>query len=186
MSKINISLDVETLGTSKKSVISQIGAVKFTDDGEIVDRFISNIDIKVYDNPFYRGLLDIDIQTVVWWLNQDEKAQKSVYSFGLKREHPEKALIRFAEWASDDKEVVFWSHNSFDPSIVEENFKVWDLSCPIHRHNSFDIRTLFYFVPKDESVEHVGVKHNALHDAIHQARQVSKSLQKLKKAMTYV
>ena len=37
---MNITFDLEALGRTNRAPIAQIGAVKFTDDGEVVEKFL--------------------------------------------------------------------------------------------------------------------------------------------------
>jgi DNA polymerase III epsilon subunit-like protein len=171
----NITFDLETLGNTKDAPIVQIGAVKFTDEGEVTDKFVRRIkasSLEQYD-------FHIDYSTVFWWLNQSKEAQESVFEkeprMGLRQ-----ALYEFTKWIGKASKYVYWSHATFDPPILNNNIAKVGIDNPIPFRNHRDIRTLTHFTGKIET-ERVGTHHDALDDCIFQAKYISKGLRALNK-----
>ena len=88
------------------------------------------------------------------------------------------ALIRFRKWVGDPGEYVYWSHANFDAPILENAYKKIEVKPPFLRRRQRDIRTLCHFTG-EVKVERYGVYHNALDDAITQAKYISLRLSML-------
>lgn len=175
----NISFDLETLGNNFNSPIVQIGAVKFHDDGDIdSNTFLVNIDLNDLERRDYG--FTMDLQTVQWWLNQEPEAIKSVFSYDLDRISLSHALYKFASWIGKTSDYYYWSHSTFDPVILQNTYDKLKLVNPIPFRLHRDIRTLTYFSGRIETTRE-GVHHNALDDAIFQAKYIAKGINKIKK-----
>lgn len=170
---MNITFDLETLGNTSNAPIVQIGAVKFEDDGTIIDRFIRTIDIESLDK--IRNNFVVDFRTVGWWFNQSDEAIKSVYGDTLDKVSLDKALFDFKEWIGKTADYVYWSHATFDPPILHNNYKAVGKENPIPFRLHRDIRTLTHFAKV--RVKRKGIAHNALDDCLTQADYISKGLQ---------
>lgn len=176
---MNITFDLETLSNTEvtgDAPIVQIGAVKFTDAGMITDEFLRTIEAKSIQ-PFNFGA---DYRTIYWWLQQDDKAIKSVFGEDVEKVPLRLALLEFIEWIGKPSQYVYWSHCTFDPPILNDNIRRVGLGSPIPFRLHRDIRTLSHFTGKIE-VEREGVHHNALDDCRFQAKYISKGLQALNK-----
>lgn len=172
----NITFDLEALGNSMDAPIVQIGAVKFDDDGKILDKFLRTINIeKLKDYNF-----KVDYPTLNWWLNQDDKAIKSVFGDDLEKVNLSLALHDFTLWLGKPGQHTYWSHATFDPPILNNNYKMVGRTCPIPFRLHRDIRTITHFTGKIP-VERVGIAHNALDDCIFQAEYISKGIRMIKK-----
>lgn len=173
---LNITFDLETLGNTGNAPIVQIGAVKFDDDGNIIDKFLRTVDAeKLIKFPDFA----IDYSTVVWWLNQDDAAIKSVFGYELEKVNLSQALHEFQQWIGKPTDYVYWSHATFDPPILSNNFKNCGKENPIPFRLHRDIRTLTHFAGK-VIVERKGVHHNALDDCIYQAAYITECFKKMK------
>ena len=175
---MNITFDLETLGNTSNAPIVQIGAVKFTDDGEITDKFLVNIDLKSLER--IRDNFVIDFSTISWWFNQSDEAIKSVYGEELERMSLHQALYEFHQWIGKTEDYEYWSHATFDPPILHNNYKAIGRENPIPFRLHSDIRTLTRNVKKiggNMEVERTGIAHNALDDCLTQADYISKGLQ---------
>lgn len=168
---MNITFDLETLGNTANAPIVQIGAVKFKDDGTIVDKFIRTIDLDSLQKYNFK----MDYNTIAWWMNQTDEAIKSVFKYGLEQVSLNKALWEFREWIGKPSEYVYWSHATFDPPILNNNFKALGKDNPIPFRLHRDIRTLSHFA--NVKVERTGIAHNALDDCLTQANYISKGIQ---------
>ena len=168
----NITFDWETLGNTSNAPIVQMGAVKFDDEGNVDPNMYSR-NIKLTSLTRYN--FEMDYSTIEWWMSQDDKAIKSVFvnddAIDIRQ-----ALFEFIEWIGKPGDYTYWSHATFDPPILINNFKKIGLSNPIPFRAYRDIRTLTHFVGVIETPR-IGTHHNALDDCIYQAAYISKGLQ---------
>jgi exodeoxyribonuclease VIII len=172
----HITFDLETLGNGTNAPIVQIGAVKFTDDGTITDTFLRNIDLESLEGLGFH----IDYNTLSWWFNQSPEAIKSVFGEELDRVSLSNALYQFQIWIGKTADYYYWSHATFDPPILKNNYKAVGKNIPIPFRLHVDIRTLSLLGGKITIDRGDLIHHNALDDCIHQANYISKGLQQLK------
>lgn len=96
--RVDIMLDLETLGLSDSPVITQLAAVAFDiTTGESFDEFSVFIDAK---SCIEKGL-KIDGSTVEWWLKQDERVFKSIFLKAIDNSNLTKGFIASEEYISD-------------------------------------------------------------------------------------
>jgi hypothetical protein len=163
---MHVMLDKETLGTTADAVIMSIGACKFDPDTDFID-----------DNGFYASIsIDsnlaagrkIDESTLVWWMGQSPGAQ-NVFHEG--KESLESALISFVDWF-EGADFIWSLGASFDIPLMSHALKSFGMDPPWHYGNERCVRT-YKSLPgmKNIKVENAG-KHNALRDAISQARLI--------------
>ncbi|MCF3128476.1 3'-5' exoribonuclease [Acinetobacter soli] len=161
--KNKMMVDCETLGVGESPVILQIGAVIFDDNG-IYGHFSVGIDTT---NATEHGFT-IEKSTLDWWKDQDPELRKQVFSgeellpFALQK------LVNFYQnyecneiWSKGSLADIRWINNALDHFEIERPWKYYKEFC---------FRTLLKSFPKFD-LPFVGVPHNALDDAIHQAKQ---------------
>ena len=160
--------DNETLGTRATSVILSIGAVKFDLDSDEIDNdgFYASLSI---DDQLAHGRT-IDEATLVWWMAQDKAAQRV---FVEPKQTLESALVSFIDWLGHNKRFMWSNGADFDLPMLTHAFASYGLVTPWEFWNSRCVRTYRGLpgaknVPKVESL----VAHNALHDAVAQARHM--------------
>lgn len=186
---VNIMLDFETLGLSENAVLLSLGAVVFDPaTGELGGQFYGNID------PRLQPGREISADTVLWWLKQDDAARSKITDAlkftdmiesgevdALEGEaveevfenaahpihHVARAFINWVEHFNDEVEV--WTNGAVDHAWLESMMKYSGLKNPIKFWNQRDYRTLKALYPDVECVAY-GCSHNALDDAIHQAK----------------
>jgi exodeoxyribonuclease VIII len=171
----HITFDLETLGNTANAPIVQIGAVKFKEDGTITDTFVRTINL---DSLKGLGFI-MDFNTVGWWLNQSDAAIKSVFGYNLDQVSLSKALFEFHQWIGKTADYNYWSHATFDPPILVNNYKALKKDCPIPFRLHRDIRTLTLLAGGID-VKREGIHHNALDDCIYQAKYISEGLKKIR------
>lgn len=159
---MNISFDLETLGNTSKAPIVQIGAVKFKNNGEIIDHFTRTIQVEDLDN--YN--LEIDYSTILWWLNQDKDVVDAVFGNYSIKSNLKDALQDFKDWIGNEY-YNFWSHATFDPPVLNSNIKAVGLDSFIHYRQFKDLRTLKLLAGSPE-VKREGAHHVAIDDALYQ------------------
>ena len=160
-----VMVDIETLSTEKNAVILSIGAVKF---GKTIN-----------DDTFYRVIdiescvdagLHIDPSTIQWWKQQSDEARSifSEPSIPLRQ-----ALVEYSEWCPRDPEM--WGNGSpFDNVIIESAYKALGMKTPWKFWNDRCYRTIAAISGTERIQE--GTHHNALDDAISQAKHLMKIL----------
>lgn len=161
-------VDLETLGTVADAVICSIGAVKFDIDTDQVD-----------DNGFYASVsIDSNLEakrriqedTLIWWMKQDLAAQGV---FHEAKQTLQTALIELSDWiGSGDYQI--WSNGAdFDIPMLAHAFTQHQIEIPWKFWNSNCFRT-YKKLPQAKSVRYVaaGTKHNALTDALNQAKHL--------------
>ena len=160
-----LMLDIETLGTSKNSVILSIGAVQFSEKG-VEKQFYVQIDPESCTD----WGLQIDARTVMWWMDQNDAARKGLtQSKGKPLDVALDELIEAFKW----KDATVWANGiDFDFTILEEAMKATGRTVPWAYWAKMDYRTVKNLVPKDVYAtckETAPVAHNALADAMAQA-----------------
>lgn len=161
--KVNVMIDLETLGTTPGSVILSLGATTFG-TGSHCSTFYRQINKDAY--PMDRFHTDKD--TVLWWKSQGETARSVAFS-GTK--HPEEVLIAFSFWLNTlGKTPLIWGNGSdFDNVLLSETYRLLGLATPWKFYNNRCYRTLKNLYP-EVKLKREGTHHNALDDAITQAK----------------
>ena len=174
----HIMIDLETMGLKGNSAIVSIGAVVFNpDDNTLGDTFYVNIDLSSCLN---HGL-EVDGDTVEWWIMQSDDAKKSLF----KDAKPlDEALKEFTTFIKKFKKPKVWGNGlGFDNVIVKNAYASLKQDRPWSDFQDRDMRTI---VDITESIhgkqqkEKSGIAHNALDDAINQAKTVCKYWKLLK------
>ena len=168
----NVMVDLETLGRRAGCVIVSVGAVKFDPQTGFVDT----------DNTFYKAItvesamrygLRVDPDTLRWWMRQSDAA-RAVFD-DPNATSIQAALVQFAVWVSEDGEydnVKMWGNGaSFDNPILAAGFEAVDIIQPWQFWNDRCYRTK-KADHRDIPLNHNGVAHNALDDAVAQAHHL--------------
>lgn len=168
---IEISLDLETLGTRAGSVIVSIGAVAFAKGAGIQSEFYAVPSIK---DQLDRGM-SIDASTLQWWLRQSEEARAV---FKEPAQPPESALSDFTCWVEGlcGKEARIWGNGSdFDNALLAAMYHAYEMPVPWKFWNSRCLRTLQSLYP-DKKIARSAGHHNALIDAREQGEHILRLL----------
>ena len=163
---VHVMLDLETLGTKPGCKILQIGACTLKRD-QREERKVFSAHISKSSQDWHN--LKEDPATVAWWQKQDPNLVAALFSPRVS-ENPLTALTYFVDWLNSlGPNIVIWANApSFDCNILEAVFEAVGIKVPWKSYNERCFRTLKNLVPGVEP-EFVGVKHNALDDAVHQA-----------------
>lgn len=169
----NVMVDIETLGNGPGCIILSIGAVKFDPKSDEIDPIYFYSTISPEDSQ--RQGLQFDASTVIWWMSQNETARKALTSATAPLVN---VLEQFAAWLP--KDAIVWGNGSdFDNVIIAEAYKVTGKPLPWPFWNNRCFRTLknlFRHVKVDKS----GTAHNALDDAINQAKHCQAIFKEMK------
>jgi len=177
----DLMLDIETLGTGTRSLITQVGACYFDRyTGEIGDKFCENIIIQdSLDNGF-----EVRGDTIKFWLEQD----KEIIQKMIKNALPvTKVLGHFREFYI--KDTIAWAHATFDFPILTNAYHLMKMKQPIPYKLMRDIRTLVDLSGGNkrcicaENQDEVRKNHNALDDCIFQVKYCVEAFNKLKMGM---
>lgn len=182
---MNVSFDLETLGNTSQAPIIQIGATLFTDEGKELSSFNRNCNFNSIPEGF-----EINYSTLGWWFGQIAKNPKLAESVSNAWDTPMNShwqlLSSFKDWISKaviehETVLTYWSHATFDPPILKNNFKVAGFGNDVIPFRQFlDIRTLTHLVDGKIAIERSGHHHDALDDARTQADYVTRCLKYLK------
>jgi hypothetical protein len=176
---MNVMLDIETLGTKPGSIILSIGACVF--DSELPESawptFYSVINRKISE-----GLgLTTDKATLDWWLRQTKDARR-VLEEAEDIDAPSlfTVLRNFNAWLQDYQPVVVWGNGSdFDNVLLTAAYTICNMRPNWKFTNNRCFRTLKNIFPGWCLEDRKGVHHNALDDALHQARSAANILGKI-------
>ena len=172
----HLMFDLETMAVTPRAVVLTLGAVTFNPfTDEIYDELYLKIDIDDQD----KLNRDVDPNTLDWWAKQVATVMEEAFSsdgrIGL-----EDAVTAFHKFAWGCNKV--WSHGSvFDIIIMEDIYRQLNRTPPWNFYDCRDTRTLFDLAdPKME--KSATQQHNALFDAIRQAKGVQNVMRKLGKS----
>jgi exodeoxyribonuclease VIII len=165
---IQVMVDLETMSQRSNASIASIGAVKF-EDGKIIDKFYCTVDIKSCKELG----LNIQKETVEWWSRQNPEALAELRKNNI---DIKEALADFREWYGK-KSLWTWSNGAgFDNVILENAYKAIGENTPWKFYDSRCYRTVKAIINIEEN-ERQGTHHNALDDAIHQAKHLMRLLE---------
>ncbi|WP_431000067.1 3'-5' exoribonuclease domain-containing protein [Klebsiella pneumoniae] len=182
---VHVMVDLETMGKKNNAPIVAIGAVVFDPaTGSIGESFYK---VVCLESSVNWGAV-IDPSTVIWWLKQSSEARSAIVNDDA---IPlQDALLQFREFVDDNvaggsKKAQVWGNGaSFDNSILRSSYDCIAEDYPWEYGNDRDVRTMvelgqaISFDPKT-TIPFEGSRHNALADAIHQARYVSAIWQRI-------
>lgn len=188
-------LDLETLGVKPGSVILSIGAVLFDPHGAVEPRVYDlgggpvvnpihatfhaflNAQEQTDRRDFGGGLVDGD--TVMWWIGQSDAARTAMLE-GQKNTQPVLGvLVDFAQWLCKGRVENIWCHGAtFDAPLLQALYESYRLPVPWKFRCVRDTRTVFDLAgrPIGSFGTPDGVSHDALSDAIWQAKETVKAI----------
>jgi hypothetical protein len=166
----DLMIDFETLGQDPRTIVISLGACFFNyETGEIGPTFYMALDV---EGQIKDGRT-ITADTLRWWMGQSGAAKKV---FHEKAKPAKEVMALFAKWVGDHNsvsKVIPWGNgSSFDISICEDLFRMYEIKCPWLYYNVMDLRTFKKFVAGGAKVVKEGTNHNALDDAISQSKYV--------------
>lgn len=173
----HIVIDLETLGTNPAATIASIGMVVVS-GGRIAQEQYLLVDTR----DAQRLGMQSDAGTALWWMQQSNAAQAELRSeratdrLGLSH-----ALMLVADFVKPHKGAgpfyVWGNSPSFDCVILRSAFELCRANTPWPYYVERDLRTLLALYPTAKELPFQGIKHHALHDARHEARQLIAALQ---------
>lgn len=164
---MNYSIDLETLGTRYDSYILSIGVAAFDiATGKIVDTFHERV---ICDDNYH-----IDVGTCMWWLDQNDDARKSITD----RNDAIPIIIalrRLGMFMNSYEEIIVWGNGShFDITLLDHAYHKSGSIQPWQFWNVRDMRTILSVASElgfdKKLVKREGIHHNAVDDAVYQAK----------------
>lgn len=172
----NIMVDIETLSNTPSAVVISVGAVYFNDKG-LGDEFYYEVSPKGIEAQQRLGR-DINIDTIAWWIDQNEKA-KGIFKSNDEKKSTKDLLTLFTGFIGSNSNIKLWGNGSdFDNVIIASLYKSFNISLPWKFFNNRCYRTLKNMYPSVK-MDRQGTAHNALDDAKSQALHLIKILEKL-------
>lgn len=163
----NVMLDLETMGTRPGSVIVSVGAIEFDPKTAALGRTF-------YQTCSIASAVDVglamDPETVTWWLQQNESARQELTKA---KGDLKSVLVAFSHWMFHcGKDVKVWGNGSdFDNALLAEAYRRVNEPIPWLFWNNRCYRTMKSLF-RTVKLEREGTHHNALDDAIHQAKHL--------------
>ena len=166
----HVMLDLETFGNDFNSIIVQIGAWYFNEQGKLGKKLCINVDSE--DCEKYG--LNCTASTVKWWLQQDNETIKKLF------ENPKPlkdSLIILLDFLKDADYI--WQHSSFDAPILNNAIKKVGLVNSIHYRTWKDLRSAEYCLGIDKSkFSFVGKAHYSIDDCLFQIKYLVSGLKR--------
>ena len=172
-----LMFDLETADNTSTSAIASIGAVLFDARSDwIGDTFHIHVSL---ENCQRHGLT-IGASTFLWWLVQSDEARMTLSHGQLDPAPLVTALESFSAFGKpvfENRAGQVWCNGaSFDIPILANAYRAIGFEPPWRFYAECDLRTL-KSLNKFLRIERTGTHHNALDDAINQARLVQHILQ---------
>ena len=181
MRRIDIMVDLETLGTNSNSTVFQISAVSFNiKTGEKYDIFNKIIDITTIKDNKITG------DTLKWWLKTDKELLNKLINNKESINNIE-AWSSFYNWivsqSINKKDIYLWGNGiKFDNVMIDTQMSMVGIKYPIFYRNDRDVRTIVDLacMKLNTNIEDfkklipmIGEQHNALDDCVYQIKLVN-------------
>jgi DNA polymerase III epsilon subunit-like protein len=176
----NVMVDLETLGVRPGSIILSIGAVEFSEEG-LGKKFYS-----IIDQASCRDAgLTVDQYTLDWWDKQNGPAKqvlKDTLPCAMKRAPSLKdVLSSFSLFIKEAKFPAMWGNGSdFDNTQLAAAYSSVGIQMPFSFRDNRCYRTLRALFPEVKTDNDEGIHHNALDDAVYQAKYAVRILNYIK------
>lgn len=166
-------IDIETLGERPGSIMLEVAIVYFDLQGN------TSIGVSIPIDPVSsaKAGLNMTVSTVMWWMKQDAEAINSVANPTSTPLDIKFALGQINYFLRNIDYV--WSHNTFDPVIIMENFKVLDIPMEFKHTKFMDLRTIAALSGEDTCANpNNELRHSALGDCKRQIQWAYKAINK--------
>ena len=174
MKRHDFSFDIETLGSKPYSIIAAIGCVTFDRrTGEIFETFYKEISVE--DCKKYKLKSDPNVEA--WWKKQPKDLQECLKGTA-ELKFTLKDLFNFIIEKSHNDSVMWGNGSGFDINLLENAYWACDANPPWNYWQANDMRTIVTLgkdigISLKRDIPRDSAKHNALDDAIYQAKVIS-------------
>lgn len=186
MAMTDISIDLETLGNTFDAAILSVGACQFNrHTGEIGVTYVAHIKL---DDALQSGHVNGD--TLAWWMLQPDQARDQfAFTQRVSMFHALSGLSKFVAETNPGVDVPVWGNGPiFDISALENAYRRALSGKPAWNFwNVRDMRTLLDVAWQvalfdKKTVPFAGTPHNALDDAVHQAKVMARAFDAINKS----
>lgn len=164
----DVMIDIETLSTKPNAAMLSVGAAFFNIQGNRLGRhYYANIEMSSYSSDYH-----IDPDTVKWWFTQSQEARDAVL---VKPQPIKKVLMELGAFMRQGgSSLRVWGNGAnFDPVILRNAYETENIPVPWKFWNTRDVRTVVDQMPNIKNIiKREGTYHNALDDAITQAKWI--------------
>lgn len=181
----HLMVDLEAMGSNPEAPLLAIGGVFFNPgNGELGPTFYKVISL---ESAMASGGTP-DAGTIIWWMKQSSEARSAIVN---DEAIPlDDALLQFNDFifenaTSGADSVQVWGNGAtFDNVLMRRSYERTGIICPWKFFNDRDVRTIVELgkavgINPRYSIPFEGDLHNALADAVHQAKYVSAIWQRL-------
>lgn len=176
MTKLEIMLDLESLGTTPGCAILQIGAVAF-DRETFSTQHSPPFECTITTASSEAAGFTASPSTAAWWATQPDDARRAVFN-PASAMAISPALSAFRSWwneiAVGVDDLVLWTQGNFDAPILAEALSKFAISAPWKFWNVRDTRTAYDALLGPDghklikNLPRTAPAHTALGDAVHQ------------------
>lgn len=165
----DLMIDIETLGTDDNAIVLSVGVAMFNwERPDDPVKPVTEFGIDVREQEKLGRTISVD--TLMWWMQQSDKARQVFDSREHKLSCMEAAVqitnaVSLADgiWANGpDFDCRILAH-FVRHTLPQFRWPFWKNRC---------VRTLKSLYPEAAAIKFVGTAHNALADAVHQAEQM--------------
>lgn len=167
----NIMLDLECLDSNAKTaVIVSIGAVYMDlDSGELGDTFYKAVSLKGMQEQLDKGRT-LSISTLQWWMQQSDDARSVFWAGAEDRLSTAQILGAFSRFCNG---AAVWGNGvDYDNVALRGLYELYGQNTPWHYAKNRCYRTIKNVHGNRASLRREGTHHNALSDAITQAKHL--------------
>lgn len=178
--RLDVMVDIETLGTKANATIFQISAAAFDiTTGKVTSEFNMTADISKTED------LVVDGSTILWWLDTDAELFKRLLKGG---QHSGAFVIHsFNTWLTsltNQFDVRLWGNGMlFDNNMLKTQIEALGLEYPIAYNRDRDVRTIIELAAEVSGISErqiktmhkkpTEIKHDAYDDVRTQIRYVT-------------
>ena len=160
-----VSLDIESLSTATRGVIVSVGAVVFNPlSDELFDTYYKRLEL---DSQVKAGR-QISASTLAWWMRQEDAVRDAIHE--SPRQWP---LMVLQELKAFIGERPVWTNGpAFDAAFLHDLADQYGVERAWGHRQDRCLRTIKHMAPDAPKPTEDAVAHNALNDAIYQARRI--------------
>lgn len=173
--EMQVMIDIETMDNRPTSAIVSIGAVKFgPHTGQLGGTFYANVHL---ESSVAAGLTT-SASTIMWWMQQSNEARQALTENATTLYDALSGLSEFVRPSGCN----VWAHSpAFDLVILDNAYRALNQYAPWSHRKTRCARTIYDLAGIDLSAYSEGTIHNALDDAICQARAVMDAYKQLER-----
>jgi len=182
-----VMVDLETLDTAPTAIVLSIGLCRFDPNDRNDPIREQHYVVLSYDDQF-ENLRTISDSTVSWWESQGDEAKAVIAQAQNAEEEVHLQLVVIADWLGDD--AILWGNGAaFDNAILADLYRTYEFKQPWSFKNDRCYRTLAMLGQRRTTPAWMkklgpepareGTYHNALDDAVYQARMASRYMRVL-------